>query len=130
MKARFKVQHHILSGLKYVQVVKRMGVSNKMQEMIVSCPVTRTTAFETRLMHGQGSYSPNTTDKQEYEKKCMSPPLHAHHCLLLIRLVVESETAPSGMLARGHYNAVSKFIDDDQVTHLKFEWSFDIKKDW
>lgn len=35
MKARFKVQHQILSGLKYVQVVKRMGVSNKMQEMIV-----------------------------------------------------------------------------------------------
>lgn len=36
MKARFKVQHQILSGLKYVQVVKRMGISNKMQEMIVS----------------------------------------------------------------------------------------------
>lgn len=35
MKATFKVQHQILSGLKYVQVVKRMGVSNKMQEMIV-----------------------------------------------------------------------------------------------
>lgn len=44
--------------------------------------------------------------------------------------LVESETAPSGMLARGHYNAVSKFIDDDNHTHLKFEWSFDIKKDW
>lgn len=37
--------------MKYVQVVKRMGISNKMQEMI-------------------GSYSPNTTDKPEYEKKC------------------------------------------------------------
>ncbi len=36
MKAMFRVQHQILSGLKYVQVVKRMGVSNKMQEMIVS----------------------------------------------------------------------------------------------
>jgi len=35
MKARFKVQHQILSGLKYVQVVSRMGVKNKMQEMIV-----------------------------------------------------------------------------------------------
>lgn len=53
MKARFRVQHGILSGMKYVQVVKRMGVSQKMQEMI-------------------GSYSPNTTDKPEYEKKCMS----------------------------------------------------------
>ena len=35
MKARFKVQHQILSGMKYIQVVKRMGISNKMQEMIV-----------------------------------------------------------------------------------------------
>ncbi|RMY49892.1 hypothetical protein D0863_15026 [Hortaea werneckii] len=51
MKARFRVQHGILSGLKYVQVVSRMGVKSKMQEMI-------------------GSYSPNTTDKPEYEKKC------------------------------------------------------------
>ncbi|KAF2755302.1 RHO protein GDP dissociation inhibitor-containing protein [Pseudovirgaria hyperparasitica] len=93
MKAQFKVQHQILSGLKYVQVVKRGIISNKAQEMI-------------------GSYSPNTTDKPSYEKK------------------FEAETAPSGMMARGHYNAVSKFIDDDNVTHLKLEWSFDLKKDW
>jgi len=35
MKARFRVQHDILSGMKYVQVVSRMGVKQKMQEMIV-----------------------------------------------------------------------------------------------
>ncbi|GAB7362745.1 hypothetical protein MBLNU230_g3051t1 [Neophaeotheca triangularis] len=93
MKARFRVQHQILSGLKYVQVVSRMGMKNKMQEMI-------------------GSYSPNTTDKPEYEKK------------------FESETAPSGMVGRGHYEAVSKFVDDDNQTHLQFKWSFDIKKEW
>jgi len=93
MKAQFKVQHQILSGMKYVQVVKRLGVSNKMQEMI-------------------GSYSPNTEEKPLYEKK------------------FEPETAPTGMITRGHYNATSKFVDDDNQTHLKFEWSFDIKKDW
>jgi len=93
MKAIFKVQHQVLSGLKYVQVAKRLALSDKMQEMI-------------------GSYSPNTTDKPTYEKK------------------FEPQTAPSGMIARGHYNAISKFIDDDNETHLKFEWSFDIKKDW
>lgn len=43
---------------------------------------------------------------------------------------VEAETAPSGMLARGHYTAVSKFVDDDNHVHLQFKWSFDIKKDW
>jgi hypothetical protein len=44
--------------------------------------------------------------------------------------LVEPETAPSGMLGRGHYEAVSKFVDDDNHTHLQFKWSFDIKKDW
>lgn len=48
----------------------------------------------------------------------------------LTHIAVEPEVAPSGMIARGHYTAVSKFIDDDNQTHLKFEWAFDIKKDW
>ena len=34
------------------------------------------------------------------------------------------------MLMRGHYDAVSRFEDDDNQTHLQFAWSFDIKKDW
>jgi len=94
MKGVFKVQHEVLSGLKYVQVVKRKGIRlSKDQEMI-------------------GSFPPNTTEKPTHEKKF---PL---------------EEAPSGMLARGHYDAVSKFIDDDDHTHLTFEWSFDIAKDW
>jgi Rho GDP-dissociation inhibitor len=45
-------------------------------------------------------------------------------------ITVNPEEAPSGMLARGHYNAISKFVDDDNQTHLQFEWSFDIAKDW
>ncbi|CAL4184459.1 unnamed protein product, partial [Meganyctiphanes norvegica] len=40
------------------------------------------------------------------------------------------EDAPSGMIARGHYNVKSLFTDDDNNEHLKWEWSFDIKKDW
>lgn len=44
--------------------------------------------------------------------------------------VVAEEDAPSGMLARGHYTAVSTFVDDDKHKHLEFEWSFDIAKDW
>lgn len=35
MKAQFKVQHEILAGLKYLQKVSRMGVSDKLQEMMV-----------------------------------------------------------------------------------------------
>ena len=44
--------------------------------------------------------------------------------------IVTPQEAPSGMMARGHYDAVSKFMDDDLNTHLKFEWSFDITKSW
>lgn len=94
MKAVFVVQHAVLSGLKYVQQIKRKGIPvGKDQEMI-------------------GSFAPNTTDRPTYEKK------------------FGIEEAPSGRISRGHYDAVSKFVDDDEVTHLKFEWSFDIAKDW
>ena len=54
-----------------------------------------------------------------------------HHLQLLTAApAVEPETAPSGMVGRGHYKAISKFVDDDNVTHLQFEWAFDVKKDW
>jgi len=94
MSAKFKVQHEILSGLHYVQIVKRKGIRvSKDQEMI-------------------GSYAPNTDKTPVYIKR------------------FAEEDAPSGMLARGHYTAVSTFIDDDKKRHLEFEWSFDIGKDW
>jgi len=94
MVAAFKVQHEILSGLHYVQIVKRKGIRvSKDSEMI-------------------GSYAPNTDKQPLYTKK------------------FQEEEAPSGMLARGHYHAVSSFVDDDMKEHLKFEWSFDIAKDW
>jgi hypothetical protein len=51
-KATFKVQHEILTGLKYIQLVKRKGIRvGKDQEML-------------------GSYAPNTVDKPSYEVKC------------------------------------------------------------
>ncbi|SPN99890.1 probable rho GDP dissociation inhibitor [Cephalotrichum gorgonifer] len=94
MVAEFKVQHEILSGLHYVQIVKRKGIRvSKDSEMI-------------------GSYAPNTEKDPVYKKK------------------FAEEEAPSGMLARGHYNAISTFVDDDKKKHLEFEWSFDIAKEW
>ncbi|KJR80228.1 Rho GDP-dissociation inhibitor [Sporothrix schenckii 1099-18] len=94
MVATFKVQHEVLSGLRYVQVVKRKGVRvGKDSEML-------------------GSYAPNTDKQPLYTKR------------------FQEDEAPSGMLARGHYVASSSFVDDDKKTHLAFEWSFDIAKDW
>nr|CAG4645847.1 EOG090X0EJY [Lynceus sp. MCZ IZ 141354] len=40
------------------------------------------------------------------------------------------EDAPSGMMSRGHYTVTSLFTDDDKNEHLKWEWAFEIKKDW
>jgi hypothetical protein len=56
MKARFRVQHEILSGMKYVQVVSRMGAKTKMQEMIVrlffflALPISITAFIVSRLV--------------------------------------------------------------------------------
>lgn len=40
------------------------------------------------------------------------------------------EEMPSGMLARGTYNVKSLFTDDDGHEHLKWDWNFELKKDW
>ncbi|KAH0562598.1 hypothetical protein GP486_002722 [Trichoglossum hirsutum] len=96
MKATFKVQHEVLSGLKYIQVVKHHHTKvrvSKDEEMI-------------------GSFSPNTNDKPSHESK------------------FAWSNAPSGIVARTKYDVVSKFTDDDDNTHLLFEWSFEIKKSW
>ncbi|KAF9410897.1 hypothetical protein BGZ94_001494 [Podila epigama] len=84
LKVLFKVQHEVVSGLKYLQVVKRKV--DKSEEMI-------------------GSYAAQAAP---YEKKA----------------------TPSGLLARGHYEARSKFVDDDGTVHKEWSWAFDIKKDW
>lgn len=92
LSVKFRVQHEIVTGLKYLQSVKRAGIRlDKTQEVC-------------------GSYSPNTPDKPFYEK------------------VFAEDEAPSGMLARGKYEATSKFVDDDNVTHLVFAWYSEIKK--
>ncbi|KAI5806764.1 rho guanidine dissociation inhibitor [Peziza echinospora] len=94
MKVKFRVQHEVISGLRYLQLVKRKGITvDKSDEMM-------------------GSYGPNTESQPVYEK------------------TFASEEAPSGMLARGSYNVLSRFMDDDKVLYLEFKWSFDIKKTW
>lgn len=113
IKATFQVHHEVLSGLKYLQVVKRKGIRvSKDEEML-------------------GSYAPNTNVKPLYEKICkLNPNLSTSQRDICLLLSVNEEEAPSGMIARGHYNATSKFVDDDDHTHLLFEWAFDIAKDW
>ncbi|XP_020112423.1 rho GDP-dissociation inhibitor 1-like isoform X1 [Ananas comosus] len=42
--------------------------------------------------------------------------------------LLEEETTPSGVLARGNYSAKLKFEDDDKRCHLELDYSFEIKK--
>lgn len=53
------------------------------------------------------------------------PPKHE-----LQSYLTPSEDAPSGSLSRGSYSVSSLFTDDDKNVHLKWEWTFEIKKDW
>lgn len=89
---KFRVQHEIITGLKYLHLVKKGFVRvDKVEEPL-------------------GSYAPNTTSTPYYEK------------------AFDEVEAPSGMMVRGNYNAVTKFIDDDKTVHLTFPWSFTITK--
>ncbi|KAI9273357.1 rho GDP dissociation inhibitor [Helicostylum pulchrum] len=38
-----------------------------------------------------------------------------------------AEEEPSGILARGYYDTESQFVDDDCISHLEWNWSFDIR---
>jgi len=90
----FKVQHDIVCGLKYVNVVYRKGIRvAKEEEMLGSFPPQAKAHMVTFPRHGW-------------------------------------EEAPTGMMTRGTYSAKSKFIDDDKQTHLEYEYSFSIKKEW
>jgi len=62
-----------------------------------------------KMSHMVGSYAPKT-EIQSYT----TPP----------------EDAPTGLMARGSYTVHSLFTDDDKNEHLKWEWTFEIKKDW
>jgi len=87
----FVVQREIVTGLKYIQKVSRMGVTvDKMKHMV-------------------GSYAPKATP-------------HSY--------VTPYEDAPAGMTGRGSYHVSSFFTDDDQNSHLKWEWTLEVKKDW
>lgn len=40
------------------------------------------------------------------------------------------EEAPSGLLFRGDYSIASQFKDDDGNNYLKWDWKFEISKEW
>lgn len=63
-------------------------------------------------------------DKSSYMVGSYAP------CKDLKSYVTPAEDAPHGVIARGKYTVSSKFVDDDNHEYLKWEWSFEIKKNW
>ena len=64
MRVQFRVQHEVISGLRYLQLVKRKGIKvDRSDEMM-------------------GSYAPNTDKAPIYEKKCGS----FKNCELCLRI--------------------------------------------
>lgn len=92
LRIKFKVQNEIVTGIKYLQGIKKAGIRvDKLEEPL-------------------GSYAPNHVDKPYYE------------------VTLPDMEAPSGFLARGTYQATSKFVDDDKVVHLSLDWAVSIVK--
>lgn len=94
IEVTFRVQHDIVSGLKYTNAVYRKGVRVDKQVTML------------------GSFGPQA------DPHLVVFPRHGW------------EEAPSGMLARGDYKAKTVYSDDDNVTHLAYEYAFSIKKGW
>ncbi|XP_066139800.1 rho GDP-dissociation inhibitor 1 isoform X2 [Euwallacea fornicatus] len=108
-----------LSKLKKETFIIKEGVSYKIRiEFFVQREIvhglkyvqkTSKMGISDKMTHMVGSYAPKA-EIQSY--------------------TTPSEDAPSGMLARSSYTVHSLFTDDDKNEHLKWEWTFEIKKDW
>ena len=65
-----------------------------------------------------------TVDKMKYMVGSYAPKATPHS------YTTPYEDAPTGMAGRGSYHVTSFFTDDDQNSHLKWEWAIEVKKDW
>lgn len=92
VRIKFQVNHSIISGMRYIQVVKKAGIKvDKLEEML-------------------GSYGPSPTGKHRVTVRALQT-------LVVGSPYVKdfgSEEAPSGVLARsGTYTVRSRVVDDD-----------------
>eukprot|EP01100_Stratorugosa_tubuloviscum_P013111 TRINITY_DN642_c1_g1_i1.p1 TRINITY_DN642_c1_g1~~TRINITY_DN642_c1_g1_i1.p1 ORF type:complete len:197 (-),score=116.92 TRINITY_DN642_c1_g1_i1:70-660(-) len=94
IQVQFKVQHEIVSGLKFISSITRKGLRVAKEEEML------------------GSFAPQIAPHE------VTFPRHGW------------DEAPAGLLSRGNYVATNKFVDDDKMSHLEFQYAFAIKKDW
>ncbi|MFJ7062847.1 hypothetical protein ACIQVA_35045 [Streptomyces microflavus] len=92
LEVAFRVDQDIVSGVRYVHVVKQAGLDVD------------------KLQRSFGSYGPSADPYTEQ---------------------LESEAAPTGIMARGaSYLVRSRLRDDDGTVHADFEWSYELATEW
>lgn len=134
LKITFMVNADVVSGLKYLQVVKRKGIkgtyNRKCVAMIYQMLVISNVGYIKcciRLIQCHSfinAFYNHVVDKIEEMIGSYGP------AATIYEKTFAPEEAPSGMLARGTYHVKSKFVDDDGTCWLEFGWGFAIKKEW
>ena len=96
----FQVDHGIISGLRYLHIVKRSGIKGKAYYgFTLKFSLTARYLLVDKLEQMLGSYGPSQ-DGKPYTKN------------------FDPEESPSGMIARsGTYNVRSRIADDDGVVY-------------
>ncbi|KAJ3575151.1 hypothetical protein NP233_g1287 [Leucocoprinus birnbaumii] len=110
VKITFRVNHSIVSGVRYIQAVKTAGIKG---EAILEWDGAQLIAVTVDKMEKMiGSYGPHAEGKP-YEK------------------VFESEESPSGLAARTvGYSVQSRVVDDDGEIYADWKWHFKLAKEW
>lgn len=102
---KVKIKEGALFHVEVIYYVQHEIVSGLKYEQTVKCKGIKVDSDSVMI----GSYGPR---KENYTYKSTE------------------EEAAKGMLARQSYNVKSRFVDDDKVCHVSWEWKFEISKDW
>ncbi|WRX10290.1 Rho protein GDP-dissociation inhibitor - like 2 [Theobroma cacao] len=101
LKLSFSVLHNIVSGLTYSNTVWKAGLQGELTSWI---------AEWLSVDQNKGMLGTFAPQREPYV------------------YILDEETTPSGVLARGIYSAKLKFEDDDRRCHMELNYSFEIKK--
>ncbi|KAG1755839.1 immunoglobulin E-set [Suillus lakei] len=112
VRITFKVNHSIISGVRYIQLVKRAGIKGINTFSLWFRSLILIISIVDKLEQMLGSYGPHPQG-EPYTKN------------------FDVEESPSGLVARsGSYHVRSRVVDDDGEVYADWEWSFKLAKEW
>jgi len=120
-----RVEGEIVSGLKYLQVVKRAGMTVDKTEAMLGSYGPQQEEYTKIVSHIPAIFDPSPRPTLSPSPPAWSGLLDDPPPWIGFRADPQfaSEESPSGMLARsGSYAVKSRLIDDDKQVWLDFEW--------